>query len=113
MLTAPETQSLVVAGGRIDPDYLPSYGIKVLAGRNFDRKFNDDNSIVVNEALSKTLGIQPTKGCCGQNISVQSRHARSCRSDGRLSPDVAQEYGCSSRNRPGICITILFGEARV
>jgi putative ABC transport system permease protein len=68
LLTAPETQSVVVAGGRIDPDYLPSYGIKVVAGRNFDRRFNDDRSVMLNEALSKTLGFQQSKDAVGKGI---------------------------------------------
>ncbi|MEI9920324.1 MAG: ABC transporter permease [Bacteroidota bacterium] len=68
LFTAPETQNFITAGGRIDPDYIPSYGIKVLAGRNFDRHFNDDDNVLMNEALSKTLGFKQPEDALGKKV---------------------------------------------
>ncbi len=42
---------------RIDTDYIPMLGIKLLAGRNFDPAIPSDSSaIIVNEALVKDMG---------------------------------------------------------
>jgi putative ABC transport system permease protein len=68
LLTAPSTQNIVVSGGLIDPDYVTSYGIKVLAGRNFDRQFNDRGKLLLNEALSKTLAFRQPQDAVGKNV---------------------------------------------
>lgn len=42
---------------RVDPDYIPLLGIKLIAGRNFDPAMASDTSaVVVNEALVKDMG---------------------------------------------------------
>jgi len=39
----------------VDEDYLPALGIKIIAGRNFSKKFTNDprNSVIINEAAVK------------------------------------------------------------
>jgi putative ABC transport system permease protein len=41
----------------VDPDFIPTMGLKIIAGRNFDGKnIADSNAIIVNEALVKEYG---------------------------------------------------------
>jgi putative ABC transport system permease protein len=69
LLSQTTEQRVTVARGRIDTDYIPSYGIKILAGRNFDRQFNDDKRLIVNEALSKTLSFKESKDALGKMVN--------------------------------------------
>src|SRR5262249_50188198 len=40
----------------VDPNYLPTLGIHILEGRNFDSSiFSDSSAIIVNEALAKDM----------------------------------------------------------
>jgi putative ABC transport system permease protein len=45
----------------IDPDYVPTLGMHILAGRNFDMAIASDtvNAVMINEALMKELGWTP------------------------------------------------------
>ena len=46
----------MVSYNAVDEDYLPSLGIKIIQGRNFDGRLNDfKNSILVNEALVRMM----------------------------------------------------------
>ena len=43
----------------MDYDFVPGYGIKILAGRNFSNKFTTDNrAVLLNEAAMKLFGIK-------------------------------------------------------
>ncbi|MES2894279.1 MAG: ABC transporter permease [Bacteroidota bacterium] len=43
----------------IDPDYIPAYGIKMLAGRNFSAQFATDKmAVLLNERAIKLLGFE-------------------------------------------------------
>jgi putative ABC transport system permease protein len=68
LLTAPWSANIVVSGAVFDPDYVTSYGIKVLAGRNFDRKFNDSGKVLLNEALSKMLAFRQPEAAIGKKV---------------------------------------------
>jgi putative ABC transport system permease protein len=69
VITSPPNENIVVSGGRIDADYLPSYGIKVLAGRNFDiTNAADRERVLINEALSKTLAFKEPKEAIGKIV---------------------------------------------
>jgi putative ABC transport system permease protein len=44
----------------VDKDFIGSYGLRVIAGRNFSPAFGTDSkSIILNETAAKTLGITP------------------------------------------------------
>ena len=44
----------------VDKDFIQSYGLRVIAGRDFSRDYGmDDKAIILNETAVKTLGITP------------------------------------------------------
>lgn len=53
----------------VDPDYIPTLGMQVVAGRNFDRAIASDtvNAVIVNESMIKELGW-PLKDCIGRKL---------------------------------------------
>jgi putative ABC transport system permease protein len=52
-----------------DYDFLPSYGIKLAAGRNFSRAFTTDTSnFIINEATVQTLGWKTDDKAIGKNF---------------------------------------------
>jgi putative ABC transport system permease protein len=68
-LIDPVAQNLVVSSARVDADYIPSFGIKLLAGRNFDRQRpNDIKRVIINEALSKGLKFKEPKDAIDQKV---------------------------------------------
>ncbi len=42
----------------VDYDFVNCYDIKLLEGRNFSKEFNDENSIIVNEAFAKLVDLR-------------------------------------------------------
>lgn len=56
-----------------DSQYVPLFGIKVIAGRNFESDDTTRNEILVNEALIKQLGIPGTSQALGQSIRLWGR----------------------------------------
>jgi putative ABC transport system permease protein len=68
-LTAQSTDNVVVSGSGIDEDFIPSYNVKLLAGRNFDKAFPSDNKrIILNLALSKVLGYKEPADALGKKV---------------------------------------------
>lgn len=44
----------------VDYDYIPTLGMKLIAGRNFSKQFvTDSTAVIVNEATLKVLGVEP------------------------------------------------------
>jgi putative ABC transport system permease protein len=57
----------------IDPDFVDTYGITVLAGRNFDPQIvSDMKSVLVNEAALKTFGLGDPKHALQERIILGS-----------------------------------------
>ncbi|HLP61352.1 MAG TPA: ABC transporter permease [Candidatus Deferrimicrobium sp.] len=52
----------------VDYDFLPTYGLELSSGRNFDKKFGTDtaDSVILNEAALKLLGFGPPGGVNGK-----------------------------------------------
>lgn len=68
-LTARPDESVVVSGSAVDDDFIPAFGVKVLAGRNFDKSFPGDNGrIVLNLALAKLLNYKDPAEAIGKNV---------------------------------------------
>lgn len=64
----PKTTMIITHAG-IDHDFIPQYRIKVLAGRNFDKDFPDDNSrILINESLSRMLRFKDPELAIGERV---------------------------------------------
>jgi putative ABC transport system permease protein len=67
--TARREDNIVVSGAGIDEDYLPSFDIQIIAGRNFDKSFpNDDKRVIVNLALSKQLDFKEPADAIGKDV---------------------------------------------
>ncbi len=54
-------KSILISQFYIDPDYVPTLGMHLLAGRNFNRAIASDtvNAVIINEATMKELGWMP------------------------------------------------------
>jgi putative ABC transport system permease protein len=59
----------------VDYDFIPTYGIKIVAGRAFSTSFATDStkSIVINEAAAKSLGYTSPKQAIGKKFSQWGR----------------------------------------
>ena len=52
-----------------DYDFIPTYGVKVLAGRDFSRDFGADTSaFIINEAAAKILGFKNINDAIGKDL---------------------------------------------
>ncbi|MBT1690426.1 ABC transporter permease [Dawidia soli] len=53
----------------IDHDYIPAFGLKLAAGRNFDREFTGDKkSIILNQAMTEALDFESPAAAIGQSV---------------------------------------------
>jgi putative ABC transport system permease protein len=61
--------SIVVTHMGMDWEHVTLFGIKVLAGRNYDRQFKSDGKkILINEALCKDLGFREPQQAVGEMV---------------------------------------------
>lgn len=69
-LTDDAKSALIVTHAAIDHDFIPQFGVKVLAGRNFDKNFPEDDNgrILINESLSKALHYRQPQDAIGQVV---------------------------------------------
>jgi len=52
--------AIIIEKWRVDYDYVPTLDLKVIAGRNFGRKYGGDStSLLLNESAVKMLGVTP------------------------------------------------------
>jgi len=60
---APESKNVTLYHLGIDYDFLPEYGMKLVAGRNFSSDFKTDKkAVLLNESAVKALGFEsPSK----------------------------------------------------
>jgi putative ABC transport system permease protein len=72
--------SLAPAGGEVkmvqaDEGFFPTYGVKMVAGRNFapERGLADTNSFLVNEAALAVLGLKSPQEAIGQQMQYGNR----------------------------------------
>ena len=55
-----------------DPDYVDTYGLKVVAGRGFSEEYGDDvDKLVVNETAVRNLGFTSNEEAVGERILVE------------------------------------------
>jgi putative ABC transport system permease protein len=53
----------------IDYDFIPSFGIKIIAGRNFSKDFTTDrNAVLLNEAAAHLMGFENAAAALNQKI---------------------------------------------
>lgn len=72
--SAPGTDSMVPVKAEIryvaaDYDFIPTYGIHIIAGRNFSRDYGTDTSgFIINEAAVKAIGWKSPEQAIGKNF---------------------------------------------
>lgn len=60
-----------------DHDFITTYGVKILAGRNFSRDFSTDTgSFLLNEAAVKILGLKNNEEAIGKNFQYGNRRGQ-------------------------------------
>ena len=57
-----------LANVRMDEQFIPTYKIKLLAGRNFDKDFSKDFGFIINECAVKKIGWKSPENAIGQVI---------------------------------------------
>ncbi|HNR08230.1 MAG TPA: ABC transporter permease [Saprospiraceae bacterium] len=61
----------------VDERFLSTYGVKVVAGRDFSREFSTDTSaFLINEAAVQALGFQANEDALGQDIQYGNRKGK-------------------------------------
>lgn len=59
----PENESHIVTDWRVDHDYVETFGMEILQGRNFSKEFpSDTNAIIVNEAFVRQFNLEEPIG---------------------------------------------------
>lgn len=59
----------------IDDDFVPAYGIRVVAGRNFARSYRSDwRAVLLNESAVRSLGFPSPEAAIGQMVSARTWH---------------------------------------
>src|SRR5688572_12031052 len=60
-----------------DQDFIPTYGVKLLAGRGFSRQYSlDTSAFLINEAAAKVLGFKNYKDAIGKDFGYGSRKGK-------------------------------------
>jgi putative ABC transport system permease protein len=60
-----------------DEDFIPTYGVKIIAGRGFSRDFGmDTSSFLINEAAAKVLGFRSNDEVLGKNFGYGNRKGK-------------------------------------
>lgn len=60
-----------------DEDFIPTYGIKIAAGRNFSKEYGTDtSSFVINEAAVKALGLKSNEDAIGKQFTYGDRNGQ-------------------------------------
>ncbi|MEX2234657.1 MAG: ABC transporter permease [Cyclobacteriaceae bacterium] len=68
-MAASADSHIVVTHAAIDHEFIPQFGIKVIAGRNFDKQFpGDDKRILINESLSEALQFKEPELAIGEKV---------------------------------------------
>src|SRR5882762_2872768 len=63
--------SITVYNVGIDYDYIPSFELKLAAGRNFDVHYpGDRKSVILNRALAEALDFKDTKNAIGEKVRL-------------------------------------------
>ncbi len=60
-----------------DENYLPSYGVKIVAGRNFSKEYGTDTSaFLINESAVKVLGLRSNDEAIGKSFRYGNRQGQ-------------------------------------
>ena len=60
-----------------DQDFIPTYGVKVVAGRGFSRDFSTDTgAFLINEAAARVLGFKNNQDAIGRDFGYGNRNGK-------------------------------------
>jgi putative ABC transport system permease protein len=60
-----------------DPDFIQTYGVKILSGRGFSRDYSlDTSAFLVNEAAARALGFKNNEDLIGKNFGYGGRRGK-------------------------------------
>ena len=60
-----------------DENFIPTYGVKIIAGRGFSRDFSTDTgSFLINEAAARVLGFKSNENVIGKNFGYGNRQGK-------------------------------------
>ena len=60
-----------------DENFIPTYGVKIIAGRGFSRDFSTDTgSFLINEAAARVLGFKSKENVIGKNFGYGNRQGK-------------------------------------
>ena len=65
---APDDESQQYRVIAVDYDYIPAYGLKILAGRPFDRNFGEKDGVIFNRTALRQLGFDKPDEAVGKKI---------------------------------------------
>jgi len=86
----------------VDYDFIPSYGMKLVAGRNFSNDFSSDsNAAILNETAVRMFGFESPEQAINQKVGSEN---------GRTIIGVVKDYHTESLNKvikPGMLILRL------
>ena len=54
----------------IDHDYIPSFGLNILAGRNYSKDFNDEDKVILNKSLATLLKYTDFESAIGEKVRL-------------------------------------------
>lgn len=61
----------------VDEDYIPTYGVPIVAGRNFSTSFGTDtSSYLINESAAKILGLRSPEDAIGKQFVYGGRNGQ-------------------------------------
>jgi len=77
LLHSPNRQFYTFYFQYMDYDFIPGYGIKMVAGRNFSKNFSTDKkAVLLNEAATKLFGLRDPSDALNRSISYDSDSAK-------------------------------------
>ena len=62
-----------LANVRVDGQFIPTYKIKILAGRNFNENISTDSGYIINESAVKKIGWKSPEEAIGRMIEYGGR----------------------------------------
>ncbi|WP_026713519.1 ABC transporter permease [Flavobacterium daejeonense] len=68
----PGTQKVHMVNG-VDANYIPTFGLKLLAGRNFDEnRISDENAVIISRKSLKILGIEDPNDAINVSLNIET-----------------------------------------
>ncbi|MCX6214305.1 ABC transporter permease [Spirosoma sp.] len=104
---AREADNQLVEMLKVDFDFIPTYGLRLLAGRNFDRnRPADSTALVLNQSAVKQFGFTSPEQAIGQKIALETTPKQASEIIG-----VVQDYHQQSLHQPFTPIMLFMDPA--